>query len=88
MSNQDKMNERLRELREAMRPVLDAARRAFGSEDGKKVLAALDRAYGPESMVAHDGNGAVDPNAILINVGRVEVINYLRKLAEPNEGQG
>lgn len=82
-----RMNDQLKKIRkEILGPVEDAAKRMFGSEDGKKILNTLERAFG-EDPIERDVNGAVDPNAVLINVGAQQVINYLRRLAESNEGQ-
>lgn len=67
-----------------MAPLEGAARRAFGSEDGKKVLSALERAFIPEN-IPKDNSGAVDPNAVLINEGARQVIDYLRQLAGTKE---
>jgi hypothetical protein len=70
---------------EYVAPVIAAAQRAFGSSDGEKVLQALERAF-TDKMVVKDGNGKVDADAVLINVGAARVINYLRALAE-SKGQ-
>lgn len=82
------MNEaRWRELRAKLAPIRGAAQRAFGSEDGKKVLAALERGFISDS-IPKDDNGKVDADAILINEGARRVIDYIRFLAEPvQEGQ-
>jgi hypothetical protein len=65
-------------------PIEGAARRMFRSEDGAKVLSALERAFVPDS-IPKDHNGAVDPNAVLINEGARQVIDYLRQLAGTKE---
>jgi 8-oxo-dGTP pyrophosphatase MutT (NUDIX family) len=77
--------EKLNELREKhMAPVEAAARRMFSSPDGKKVLAALERAFG--AGVAIFPAGGVDPHGTLVRAGHAEVINYLRTLAEDGQG--
>lgn len=68
-------------------PLEASAQRIFSSEDGRKVLDALSRAF-IEDDVLKGTDGRVDANAHLIAFGQRRVIDYLRKLAEPKEGQG
>jgi hypothetical protein len=69
-------------------PIKAAANRMFSTPDGKTILDALERAFGDQTL-PRDNTGAVDPNAVLINVGARRVFDYLRTLAEPKEeGQG
>lgn len=65
-------------------PAIYAAKQLFSSPQGKEVLEALDRAF-TRNLVAKDGQGAVDANAVLIRVGNKQVIDYLRDLAEYKE---
>lgn len=66
-------------------PAAVAARRLFFSEDGKVVFDALDRVFG-RNLVAKTRDGKVDESATLIRIGNKEVIDYLRTLAENDEG--
>jgi hypothetical protein len=59
-----------------------AARRLFASPDGQAVISMLSKTFEGE-MVSVDKNGKVDENAVLLNVGAAQVINFLRDLAEP-----
>lgn len=82
-----KLDLRIAELRAKLLPVRRAAFKLFGTPDGKLVLEALERAFVDE-LVPKDGNGAVDPNAVLVQVGARQVIDYLRKLSELEEETG
>jgi hypothetical protein len=80
--------EKLKRLFETrIAPIKASAQRMFGSEDGRTVLDAIERAFVED--LPRDATGAVDSNAVLIGVGARRVIDYLRNLAEPKkEGQG
>lgn len=83
-----RMDARVKELHDKyVAPLRAAAQRIFSSEDGKKVLEAIERVFVDE-MIVKDHSGRVDENAVLVNVGALQVISYLRSLAEPKEGQG
>ena len=65
-------------------PYISAAVKVFSSEDGKKVLEALEREFS-RSLIAYDPNGRVDEYATLINAARADVVAFLRELATPKE---
>ena len=68
-------------------PVERAARNLFSTPDGKVVLDALDEVCS-ELIAKVPATGAIDVNAVLINVGALRVVQYLRDLAKPpGEGQ-
>jgi hypothetical protein len=82
-----KLNANLESLRSRLAPIKHAAERVFSSQDGKTVLSALERAFDSDNL-PRDSTGAIDPNAVLIERGARQVIDYLRTLAEPKkEGQ-
>lgn len=70
-----------------VKPLRAAAQRMFKSEDGRKILDALDRVFADEPL-PKDGTGAVDPYAAIATVGARRVLDYLRNLAESEEGTG
>ena len=81
------LNKNMQALAAKLAPIRHAAVRVFASEDGKTVLSALERAFDADNL-PRDSTGAIDPNAVLIERGARQVIDYLRNLAEPKkEGQ-
>lgn len=70
-----------------LEPVQFAAQRMFGSKDGALVLDALEKVFVGGGMAPKDKEGRVDPYAAMVNLGAFSVIEYLRALAKPKEGQ-
>lgn len=69
-----------------VRPLELSAQRLFATPDGAKLLDACERAFAdPAYMIEKDKEGRIDPYAMAVHVGAAQVINYLRKLAEPKE---
>lgn len=75
------------EVRKFRDPVEKAARRLFSSPDGKIVLDALTEVYGRTLMAKKPLDGSVDADGTLINVGSYNVVEYLRRLAEKEDGE-
>lgn len=74
--------ERVGELRERhIAPVRHAARRLFGSEDGRRVLEALERAFVPGDLASGDMFETT------VRAARADVIAYLRAIAEEEDGE-
>lgn len=81
------LNEKIAEARKKMEPVRQSFQLVFNSPSGEEFFDCLQRCFLDES-IPKDNTGAVDPNMILIQHGRNEVIEFIRRMKELNEGQG
>jgi hypothetical protein len=79
------LQQKLDEARKRLAPVKQSLTWVFSTPPGREAIATLERVF-LEDSVPKDGNGAVDPNAVLIAFGRREVIDFMKKMIE--EGQG
>jgi hypothetical protein len=66
-------------------PARNAARRWAKTADGKTVLDTLERVF-CRDVLARTG-GVLDVNETLVRAGAMEVVQYLRNLAEEDEGK-
>jgi hypothetical protein len=80
------LQQKLDEAKRRMAPIRQSLAWVFSTPPGREAIATLERLF-IEENVPKDGNGAVDPNAVLIAFGRREVIDFMKKMIE-NEGQG
>lgn len=81
-------NEKVAKYRkEHLEPMRLAARKFFRTHDGKILLDGLDRVFSNKVNLPTDNNGAVDANAVLVNAGAGQVIQYLRDLAKEIEDE-